>query len=246
MDTAAQPRRLAGEIGPRRRIAAAGGHGAALAIACLTSYWLAADILPKAHPVFISDHLLGGLWSVIATVFVYRETHHESVSAALTRASGTLLSFALCLIYLLRFPFHPVGMAALIGLGTFLLMIAGRDDDIGIAGIATAVVMVSAALTQQASWKLPIMQLVDTAIGIAVGLGASSVALEVARRARGVSSKLGPRKGSRHAASPTDQHANDRGQVLGTDSGSAEATQGDSRRQPRQESNPGTSREGAQ
>jgi hypothetical protein len=44
------------------------------------------------------------------------------------------VSFGLCLIYLLLFPFHAVGLAALVGLGTFLLMVIGRDRDVGIAG----------------------------------------------------------------------------------------------------------------
>jgi uncharacterized membrane protein YccC len=72
-------------------------------------------------------------------------------------------------------------LAALIGLGIFLLMAIGRDEDIAITGITTAVVMVSAPLNPHAPWQQPIMRLVDTAIGIAVGLGGSSAAFQIAR-----------------------------------------------------------------
>jgi hypothetical protein len=41
----------------------------------------------------------------------YRESRRESVSAALTRASATLVSFVLCLTYLLIFAFHPLELA---------------------------------------------------------------------------------------------------------------------------------------
>src|SRR5262249_28512145 len=93
----------------RRRLPPAAANATALAIACLTSYLLAAEVLSKAHSLSTSDDLVGGVWSVIATLFVYRESERESVAAALTRASGTLVSFALCFVYLMFFSFHAVG-----------------------------------------------------------------------------------------------------------------------------------------
>ena len=173
----------------RRRVSASAGHGTALAIACLASYWFATDITTRVHSLARSGYLISGLWSVIATVFVYRESDRESVTAALSRTSATLLSFALCLIYLLIWPFHPLGLAVLIGLGTFLLMAMGRDDDIGIAGITTAVVMVSAATNPHMAWEEPILRLVDTAIGIAIGLGASFARHQIAQLAHDIGSR---------------------------------------------------------
>ena len=77
------------------------------------------------------DDLLGGMWAVIATVFVYRETHRQNIAAALTRSSATLISFALCLTYLTLFSFHPIGLAVVIGLGTFGLIAIGRAPTYG-------------------------------------------------------------------------------------------------------------------
>jgi peptidoglycan/LPS O-acetylase OafA/YrhL len=122
-------------------------HSATLAIACLINYWLITHILVHSHSVSRSDNLLGGMWAVIATVVVYRSSYQQSVTAALSRTAATSLSFALCLIYLLILPFNPWGLALLIGIGTLVLMLIGRPDDIVTTAITTAVVMVVAALS---------------------------------------------------------------------------------------------------
>jgi hypothetical protein len=81
-------------------------RGALLAISCAISYWLITHILANAYSISTDDDLLGGMWAVVATIFVYRYSHAESVRAALSRMAATSVSFALCLIYLLIFPFH--------------------------------------------------------------------------------------------------------------------------------------------
>jgi uncharacterized membrane protein YccC len=93
-----------------------------------------------------------------------------------------LLSFALCLAYLLVLPFHPVGLAVLVGLGTLILTIVGRHEDVVTAGISTAVVMVVAALAPANAWEEPILRLLDTAVGIAVGLAAARLTCKVTAR----------------------------------------------------------------
>jgi uncharacterized membrane protein YccC len=142
-------------------------QGVELAVACLISYALITQLLTRAYSVSREDDLLGGMWAVIATVFVYRESYQKSMKAALSRMSATVLSFALCLIYLLILPFHPVGMAALI------LILVDRAEDVITAGITTAVVMVMAGIAPQHAWTQPILRLVDTNIGMAVGIAAA-------------------------------------------------------------------------
>jgi uncharacterized membrane protein YccC len=166
-------------LAKRGTYAAAAGHSVGLAISSLITYLLITHVLAPIHSVSKASDLLGGMWAVIATLFVYRESHRESVNAALTRVSATLLSFVLCLIYLLLFSFHPLGLAVLIGLGTFLLMAVGRDELVVTAGITTAVVMVVAAVSPHNAWQQPILRGVDTAVGIAVGAAASSIALRL-------------------------------------------------------------------
>jgi len=80
------------------------------------------------------------------------------------------VSFALCLAYLVVFPFTPVGMAALLGLGTVIMTWLDRRGDIITTGITTAVVMVVAAISPEEAWRQPLLRLVDTVVGIAIGV----------------------------------------------------------------------------
>ena len=153
------------------------GSGAILALACLISYWLITSVLTREYSVSRDDDLLGGMWAVVATIFVYRQSHIESARAALSRTLATLVSFVLCLIYLLLLPFHVVGMAALIGIIAIILALVHRSEDIITAAITTAVVMVVAGISPENAWKQPILRLVDTAVGILVGVAAAWIAL---------------------------------------------------------------------
>jgi uncharacterized membrane protein YgaE (UPF0421/DUF939 family) len=139
-----------------------------MAIACLITYWVMTHILSR----FVDgpSDFLGGMWAVVATVFVFRETHLKSLSAGIARLIATCVSFALCLLYLLLFPFTPVGMAALIAIGTIVMALLGRRDDIVTVGITTAVVMVVAAMSPSDAWQQPLLRLVDTVVGIGVGV----------------------------------------------------------------------------
>lgn len=148
-------------------------RGAILAISCVISYWLITHILGHTYSISRDDDLLGGMWAVVATIFVYRYSNAESVRSAFSRLAATSISFALCLVYLLIFPFHLWGMAALIGIGTIVVTIMGRSDDTITTGITIAVVMVVAALSPHDAWRQPILRLVDTAVGVAVGIAAA-------------------------------------------------------------------------
>ena len=163
------------------RIGQAVGHGVVLAICCLISYWIITEVLVAARFIPRDDELLGGMWAVIATIFVFRYSYEESARAALSRTSATLLSFVLCFGYLLIFPFRPLGMAGLIGAGAIVLSLVGRSDDIITAGITTAVVMVVAAISPQHAWKQPILRLIDTVVGIGVGVFGASIYLRLLR-----------------------------------------------------------------
>jgi uncharacterized membrane protein YccC len=61
-------------------------------------------------------------------------------------------------------------MAALLGIGTLIMMILGQREDIVTTGITTAVVMVVVAMDTRHAWIQPLLRLVDTVVGIAVGI----------------------------------------------------------------------------
>ena len=157
-------------------------HGLTLSLLCMGSYWLITHILVHVFSVSRDDDLLGGMWAVVATIFVYRFSFDQSVSAALSRIGATSLSFALCFVYLLFFPFHLWGLAALIGIGAVAMSLLGRPDDIITTGITTAVVMVVAALSPSHAWMQPILRIVDTVAGVAVGTVGAWIVLKLDAR----------------------------------------------------------------
>jgi uncharacterized membrane protein YccC len=157
-------------------------HGLTLSLLCMGSYWLITHILVHVFSVSRDDDLLGGMWAVVATIFVYRFSFDQSVSAALSRIGATSLSFALCLVYLLFFPFHLWGLAALIGIGAVAMSLLGRPDDIVTTGITTAVVMVVAALSPSHAWMQPILRIVDTVAGVTVGTVGAWIVLKLDAR----------------------------------------------------------------
>jgi hypothetical protein len=79
-------------------------HGLTLSILCMITYWLITRMLAHMISVSRNEDLLGGMWAVVATVFVYSYSYEESVAAALSRMGATSLSFALCFIDPLFFP----------------------------------------------------------------------------------------------------------------------------------------------
>jgi uncharacterized membrane protein YccC len=62
---------------------------AILAIACLITFMLVTDLLPRVYHLSRADDLIGGLWAVIAAVFVFRDTYQHSMSAAVSRTAAT-------------------------------------------------------------------------------------------------------------------------------------------------------------
>jgi uncharacterized membrane protein YccC len=139
-------------------------------------------------------------WAVVATIFVYRYSHAESVRAALSRMAATSISFVLCLVYLLIFPFHVWGMAALIGIGAIVVTTMGRPDDTITTGITIAVVMVVAALSPHGAWRQPVLRLVDTAVGVAVGVAAAWLGTHAMRRTKLIGRDNLPNKDARERA----------------------------------------------
>jgi uncharacterized membrane protein YccC len=140
-----------------------------MGIACAISYWVMTHAL--ASIVDKDSGLLGGMWAAVATLFVFRASRGDSLSAGASRLLATSVSFALCLAYLWFFPFTVPGLAALIGIGTLAMMLLGRQEDIVTTGITTVVVMVVAAISPTDAWQQPVLRMVDTIVGVGIGVG---------------------------------------------------------------------------
>ena len=166
---------------PQAEVRAAAADRFLLAVACLISYWLTTRALSLVYSASKDDDALGGMWSVIATVFLFRDSYNKSLAAAVSRMAATLVSFVLCLAYLAFLPFHPWGLAILMGLSVLVTAVIGRPEDEITAGITTTVVMVVASLSPHDAWRQPTLRLADTAIGVAVGVVAAWLGLRAVR-----------------------------------------------------------------
>ena len=156
-----------------------------VALACFVTFWLVIHVLSRIHSVSPGDDQLGGMWAVIATIFVYRVSYHESTIAALSRLSASTVSFILCLIYLIFLPFHAWALALLIGASMLAVVLAGRPGDAITAGITTAVIMVVAALSPHNAWEQPILRFADTIVGVAIGVAAAWLGGQARRQVEG-------------------------------------------------------------
>jgi uncharacterized membrane protein YccC len=143
-------------------------YAAAMAIASLIAYWAMSFGLMRI--VDRDSDFLGGMWAAVAAIFVFRDTREGALAAGLARLIATSVSFALCLPYFLLFPFNPIGMAAVLALGAAVMMLLGRREDIITTGITTVVVMIVAGISPKDAWEQPLLRLVDTIVGIAVGV----------------------------------------------------------------------------
>jgi uncharacterized membrane protein YccC len=146
-----------------------------MALACLITYWIMVTIHSRVG-LGTSSEVVGTLWAIVSTVYVFRDTRAKSVSASVGRVIATVVSFALCFIYLLLFPFTTLGLVVVLSCGTLVMMVLGRRDEIGLTGVTTAVVMLVAAIDAQNAWQQPLLRLMDTLIGIAVGMTCKWVA----------------------------------------------------------------------
>jgi uncharacterized membrane protein YgaE (UPF0421/DUF939 family) len=143
-------------------------HSINMGIACFIAYTAATSLL--ANATARDDDFLGGMWAAVATAFVFRDTRTQSLSAGVARLIATCVSFAICLPYLAFFPASSIGIAVLVTMGTLVMMLLNRREDIITTAITTIVVMVVAILSPKHAWTQPLLRLVDTAIGIGVGV----------------------------------------------------------------------------
>jgi len=151
-----------------------------IALACLIAYWIMTGVLNKV--VSPDDDLLGGMWAAVAAAFVFRDAQQASLAAGIARLIATFISFALCLVYLVIARPTAIGMALLVAAGTFILVLLNRRDEIITTAITTIVVMVVAVVDPPDAVKQPLLRMLDTVVGVAVGVACNAAAAFVFRR----------------------------------------------------------------
>jgi uncharacterized membrane protein YccC len=157
-------------------------ESAVLALSSVLTYWLVSALITHIYSESETDDMLGGLWAVLSTIFVLRESYQQSIAAAVSRMSATTVSFVLCLIYLIFLPFHLWALGLLIGVSALAATLIGRPGDAITAAITTAVVMIVAGISPHQAWHQPILRFADTLVGVLVGVAAAWADLHVVRR----------------------------------------------------------------
>ena len=151
-----------------------------MAVAALLSYWAMTAGLTRL--VDAPTDLLGGMWAAVSAVLVFREKELDSVSAGIARFIATCVSFALCLPYLWFFPATALGIAVLLAFGTVVMVLLRRRGDIITTGITTVVVMVVATMDPHDSWRQPLLRLLDTVVGISIGVLCQRIGLHLLQK----------------------------------------------------------------
>ncbi|GIF70090.1 hypothetical protein Ais01nite_81250 [Asanoa ishikariensis] len=161
------------------RVRLALAESTVLGLACLLAFWLASGVFTHVYLDSRDSDLLGGMWAALATIFVSRASFQESLAAGVSRMSGTLISFVICLVYLVFLPFHLWAFALLIGISSAVGLLIGRPGDATTAAITTAVVLVVSTISPVEPWQQPILRFIDTVIGVVIGVGTAWLSLKL-------------------------------------------------------------------
>jgi uncharacterized membrane protein YccC len=157
-------------------------HAALIAASATASYAIVTEGLSAIATLDDGTDRLGGMWAAVATLFCFRDTYAETAKYALSRMSATLTSFVLCTIYLLLFPFSIYGISVVLFIGAVILIVLQRKDDITTTSITTVVVLVVAGLATHDRSAQPLLRLLDTGVGVLIGLIAAMLATQVENR----------------------------------------------------------------
>ena len=143
---------------------------AALQYAAAAPIVYLAELYLLMGPLGLELSRLGAMWGVIAAVFVIHGSRSATLKLAIFRMLGTVFGIAIMLVYLAFFPFHVIGLAVCLFVGTLLCRGLGRNDLVIVTLITIAVIMVDAGNpTYQAPWVNPALRFGDTLIGAASG-----------------------------------------------------------------------------
>jgi uncharacterized membrane protein YccC len=76
-------------------------------------------------------------------------------------------------------------MTILLAVGTLVMQLLDRREDIITTAVTTIVVMVIALQRPGEAWEQPLLRLFDTVVGVAIGLGGKWIASFAFYKARG-------------------------------------------------------------
>jgi uncharacterized membrane protein YccC len=135
-------------------------------------------------PVSVADLGLGRMWSVVAGVFVFHLASTELRRQAVVRVSATVVSVLVCLGYLAVARTTWWGLSIAVAVSAAVPLVYGRRSDAVTAAITSTVILQVAATTHDVRTVIPLLRLLDTVVGTAVGLVVGGLVAAVLRRQR--------------------------------------------------------------
>ena len=85
---------------------------------------------------------IGAMWAMISGIVVMQETRKSTLDTAWMRIVGSLAGAVISALYLLVFPFSPLGMAVLIGITVLICGLLGIPGHARLAALTVGAVMV--------------------------------------------------------------------------------------------------------
>ena len=108
------------------------------AAVCLASYVAGTWFTALFHT---RTSILGGVWSVVSAIVVLQATLEDTRGSALLRVLGTFIGATVAALYLVVFPFHPLGMAAAVGVTVLACQGLDVPDHARLAAVTVVIVL---------------------------------------------------------------------------------------------------------
>ena len=108
------------------------------AAVCLAAYLAGSSFTSLFHA---GSAILGGVWSVVSGIVVLQATLEDTRGSAMLRVLGTFLGAVVAALYLSLFRFHPLGMAAAVGVTVLLCQALGVPDHARLAAVTVVIVL---------------------------------------------------------------------------------------------------------
>ena len=148
------------------------------AAVCLASYVAGASFTALFHT---GTAILGGVWSVVSGIVVLQATFEDTRGSAMLRVLGTFIGATIAAIYLMLFPFHPLGMAAAGGVTVLLCQALTVPDHARLAAV-TVVIVLAVSVADPAI--RPVLNALLRFLESCIGAGIATLAVLLSPRAR--------------------------------------------------------------
>jgi uncharacterized membrane protein YgaE (UPF0421/DUF939 family) len=116
-------------------------------LAFLISYYSVSAIQKESS----SLQMTGTMWAMISGIIVLQETRQSTLDTASRRIFASFIGAVLSFVYLLFFPFSPVGMAVMIGITILLCMSLKIRDHAKLAALTVGVIMIFSTISPDQS-----------------------------------------------------------------------------------------------